>query len=45
MKYQRKGDIFLYLAYDVILRINVKVKNSMTKTIFSTFIFQTSISQ
>ena len=44
MIYQRKGNIFLYLIYDVISRINIKVKNNMTKTHFFTFIFQTSIS-
>ena len=45
MIYQTKGNISLYLVVDVILRIDVKVKNNMTKTYFFTFIFQTSISQ
>ena len=45
MIYQTKGNIFLYLVFDVILRIDVKVKNNMTKTYFFTFIFLTSISQ
>ena len=40
-----KGNIILYLVSDVILRMNIKVKNNMTKTDFFTFIFQTSISQ
>ena len=45
MIHQRKGNIFLYLVYDVILRINIKVKSDMTKTHFFTFIFQMSISR
>ena len=37
--------MFLGLAKDVILRIDIKVSNSMTKTHFFTFIFQMYISQ
>ena len=44
MIHQRKGNIFLYPVSDVILRIDIKVKNNMTKTDFFSFIFQTSIS-
>ena len=42
---QKKGNIFLCLVIDVILRLDINVKNNMTKTHFFTFIFQTSISQ
>ena len=45
MIHQRKGNIFLCLVIYAILRIDIKVKNNLTKTNFSTFIFQTSISQ
>ena len=47
MIHQRKGNtnFFLYLVSNVILRINIKVKNNMKKIDFFTFIFQTSISQ
>ena len=45
MIYQMKGTIFLYLVYDVNLRISIKVENNVTKTHFFIFIFQTSISQ
>ena len=32
MIHQMKGNIFLYLVSDVILRIDIKVKNNMIKT-------------
>ena len=34
MIYQTKGNIFLYLVFDVILRIDIKVKNNITKSYF-----------
>ena len=45
MIHQAKGNIFLFLVIDLILGIDIQVKNNVTKTCFFTFIFQTSISQ
>ena len=35
MKHQKKGNIFLCLVIDIILRLDINVKNNMTKTHFS----------
>ena len=37
MIHQKKGNIFLCLVIDVILRLDINVKNNMTKTHFFTF--------